>query len=87
MSFDLKLAVSSFVFFVLVGALIGDRTLLKRIEANGANTNVAIQDLQKDITMEAAAQELWRQKDRDKNIGAGENIIPARHTPLTPTAF
>lgn len=58
--------------------LIRDRTLLKTIEENGANTNVAIQDLQKDITTEAAAQELWRRKDRDKNIGAGKNILACR---------
>lgn len=85
MSLDLRLGRFFSIFFSR-GADWGDRTLLKRIEVNGANTNVAIQDLQKDITMEAAAQELWRQKDRDKNIGAGENI-PALHTPLTPTAL
>lgn len=50
------------------------RTLLKAIGETGANTTVAIQGLQKDITTEAAAQELWRQKDRDKNTGERECV-------------
>lgn len=53
----------------VVGGADRRRTVLKKIEENGANTSVAIQSLQKDITKEAVAQELWRQKDKEKQIG------------------
>lgn len=47
------------------------RAVLRRIEESGASTSVAVQGLQKDVAAEAAAQEEWRRKDRDKQIGEG----------------